>query len=110
MTTGISKVILPILMEAVFCFGFVGLLMMKDIGPKQQICKVVEIRPGVDWGHIFLSIPQCETDIALRVLTGYVAFDNVMASISDLRIFPDVTTHGLIVSFKTPNGYWRKTQ
>ncbi len=76
-------------------------------------CEIVEPPPKAEYGRIFLRIPnaaRCGTDASIATLKKYVDFDNSMAIINDFKIAIDIERAGYLITFDSPNGYWRQAK
>lgn len=73
-------------------------------------CEVIELPPRAEYGTIFLRIPnatKCGTDASVAALKKYVDFESSMTDIRDFKIIVDAERAGYLITFETPNGYWR---
>ena len=111
-------VVLGLVVGAIFtlAFGALGFSIYLENNRTVELppaCEVIEPSPRAEYGTIFLRIPnaaKCGTDASIAALKKYVDFEGSMADIRDFKIIVDAERAGYLITFETPNGYWRRAK
>jgi hypothetical protein len=73
-------------------------------------CEVHELSPRYGYGLVVLHIPnafKCGTPAVFGALNAYMDFSDTRADIRNFQIVADVERAGYLITFDSPNDYWR---